>query len=77
MPARLRKTHQEDVRTKIQTSQLINRLSNHGLGKVDLSPTQVQSINILLRKTLPDLQAVQHTGEGGGPIQHGLTVKFV
>jgi hypothetical protein len=62
MPARLRKTHQEDVRTKIQTSQLINRLSDHGLGKLDLSPTQVRSIEVLLKKTLPDLQSIEHSG---------------
>jgi len=54
----MRKTHQDDVRAKIQTSQLINRLTDHALGTVELSATQVRAIEILIRKTLPDLQAV-------------------
>jgi hypothetical protein len=77
MAERLRKTHQDSVRTKIQTSQLINRLTDHALGEVELTPTQVQSINILLKKSLPDLQSIEHTGEDGGPIDHSVTVKFI
>jgi hypothetical protein len=55
---RLRKTHQDDVRTKIQTSQLINRLQDHALGKIVLEPTQIKAIEVLIRKTLPDLSQV-------------------
>jgi hypothetical protein len=58
MAARMRKTHQDDVRAKIQTSQLANRLTDHAFGKVELSPTQVRAIEVLLKKTLPDLQAI-------------------
>lgn len=63
MAKRLRPMHQEDVRAKIQTSQLINRLTDHALGKVDLSTTQVQAIKILIGKTLPDLQAISLDGD--------------
>lgn len=65
MAERMRKTHQDDVRAKIQTSQLINRLTDHALGKVELSPTQVRAIEILIRKTLPDLQAVDLSASDG------------
>jgi len=58
MASRLRKTHQEDVRTKIQTSQLINRLQDHALGKIELEPSQIKAIEVLIRKTLPDLSQV-------------------
>jgi hypothetical protein len=58
MAERLRKTHQDDVRTKIQTSQLINRLQDHALGKIKLEATQIKSIEVLIRKTLPDLSQV-------------------
>lgn len=58
MAERMRKTHQDDVRAKIQTSQLVNRLTDHALGNVELSQSQVRAIEILIRKTLPDLQAV-------------------
>lgn len=55
--------HQDDVRAKIQTSQLVNRLTDHALGTVELSPTQVRAIEILIKKTLPDLSAIDHTAD--------------
>lgn len=65
MPARTTKIRQTDeTRAKIKTSQLINRLHGHAVGGVELSPTQVKAIEILLRKTLPDLSAVDATMTG-------------
>lgn len=69
MAARLRKTHQDDVREKIQASQIINRLQACLDGNVELSSVQMKAAEILLRKTLPDLSSVELGGEGGGPIQ--------
>lgn len=65
MPARLRKTHQEDVRAKIQTSQLINRLHKQALGELELTKNQIDAIKILLGKVLPDLKAMELSGEVG------------
>lgn len=59
MAARKKIRHDENTRLKIQAAQLINRLSDHAQGKVDLSSTQVRSIEILLRKILPDLTDVK------------------
>lgn len=53
---------------KIQTTVLVKRLQDHGLGTLDLKKTQIDAINILLRKTAPDLSTVAHTGDSGGPI---------
>ena len=59
MAARINKLHQDDVRSKIQASQLVNVLQNHALGKSDeLSPTRMKAIEILLRKTIPDLSSI-------------------
>jgi hypothetical protein len=56
MAARTRRIrHDEDTRLKIKVAQLINRLTAHASGEVELSATQVRSIEILLRKALPDL----------------------
>ena len=66
MAARKRKIrHDENTREKIRASQLINRLQDHILGKVDMSATQVSAALGLLRKTLPDLatQQIEHSGE--------------
>lgn len=75
MAARLRKSHQDEVRAKIQASQLINVLQNHALGKVtpespaEMPLSRMKAIEILLRKSIPDLSAVTLTGGEGGPIQ--------
>lgn len=64
MAARTRKIrHDDNTRLKIQTSQLLNRLSSHVFGKIELSATQVRSAEILLRKTIPDLASVEHSGQ--------------
>jgi hypothetical protein len=65
MAARTRKVrHDENTRAKIKASQLINRLSAHVFGKVDMKPTQVTAALGLLKKTIPDLssQAVDLNG---------------
>jgi hypothetical protein len=56
-----RPNHDEKTRQKIQTSQLINRLQDHGLGKIEIEKTQIDAIKILLNKTLPDLSAIALT----------------
>lgn len=69
MAARTRRVRVDgNWREKIRISMLLNRLENHAVGKVDLSPTQIKAIEILLRKSLPDLSAIEHTGRGGGPV---------
>lgn len=71
MPARVRKIrHDEETRKKIQTSQLLNRLHDHIFGNVDISQTQMKAIEILLKKTLPDLSAIQiSTDDSDAPEQ--------
>ncbi len=65
MAARIRKQwHDQEAREKIRTSQLLNRLQNHILGKIDMSPSQVNATLGLLRKTLPDLSAVDMNVKG-------------
>ncbi len=66
----MNKLHQEDVRKKIQASQLINVLQNHALGDSgEISPSRMKAIEILLRKSVADLSAISLTGDGGGPVQ--------
>lgn len=64
MAARINKIrHDENTRAKIQTSQIINRLTDHIHGKVELQTSQVTAALGLLKKTLPDLAAIEHSGE--------------
>src|SRR5215469_5636930 len=57
--------HPDYVREKIRASQLINRLQNHALGllKPELTTSQVRAIEILLRKSIPDLAAAKIKSE--------------
>ena len=52
MAARLRKLHQEDVRRKIQASQIINRLEKHILSDDEMSASQVSAAKLLLDKAI-------------------------
>lgn len=77
MAARLNPQHDALTRDKIRTSQLINRLNAFALEENDpqsdkpvkLSRDQIRAIEILLKKTLPDLTATELTGADGGPVE--------
>lgn len=72
---KIRKFHTDEIRAKIQTSQLINRLTDHALGKIELSPTQVRSIEVLIKKTLPDLSSVDLNASVAGEIVANVVFK--
>lgn len=50
----------EIARDRIKATTLINRLAAHAAGKIEMTPTQVQAAQILLKKVLPDLAAVDN-----------------
>lgn len=65
----MNKLHQEDVRAKIQASQLINVLQKHALGEGgEISPSRMKAIEILLRKSVADLSAVTVSGDSENPL---------
>jgi len=72
MAARLKNYHQDEIRAKIQTSQLINRLENCALGDLELTAQQLKAIEILLKKNLPDLSQLQISGDADSPLEHRL-----
>jgi hypothetical protein len=59
------------TRSKIQTSQLVNRLNAFALDdkeSIRMTSDQVRAALGLLKKTIPDLAVTAHTGEDGGPL---------
>lgn len=62
-------------RKRIQATKLIDRLQDNALGKlkVELSASRLKSIEILLRKTLPDLATVQIVGDENRPVKMEYT----
>jgi hypothetical protein len=62
--------HNEDTRAKIQATQLINRLMQHVMSDAPLmDASQVNAAKTLLGKALPDLAAVQHSGDAEQPLR--------
>ena len=63
----------EDHRAKIQTSNLITRLQKGALGEIEVTREQIKAAEILLKKTLPDLKQIEHTGT----VEGALTVNIL
>lgn len=82
MAARLRKTHQDDVRAKIQTDRLVAYMHAGVFGEkfqgkdIELTTVKVSAIKCLLDKRLPDLSQIQGAGEDGAHKIAG-TIKVV
>lgn len=68
--------HQDDVRAKIQASKLISTLHAAADGEVELTPSRMKAIEILLKKSLPDLSAVEISGDKDNPINVLTKVEF-
>lgn len=76
MAARINKMHSEQVRLKIQASVLIQRLQDHCLGKLEMTPSQIRSAEVLLDRSVPKLSQIQHTGDAENPLAHSVKVTF-
>lgn len=69
MAARLNLRQQEQTRSAIQTSQLINRLQAYALGEIaEIEAGRLKAIEILLRKSLPDLSSITVGGDEDNPV---------
>jgi len=73
MAARKKLTHDTRTREKIRVSQLINHLQNHIDDKCEISATQLKAIEILLRKSLPDLSATHSTDDNSKSFESWLS----
>jgi hypothetical protein len=68
--------HNDDCRAKIKASALINRLNDIALGNVTADSTQVSAAKALLNKVLPDLKAIEHSGDADNPMQAVTQVQW-
>ena len=69
MAARLNPRHTDMVRQKIQASGLIDRLTRHANGDIEMSSTQVRAAEVLLDRSVPKLSQIQHTGDEDNPVR--------
>ncbi len=63
MAARKRTWTPNVVRERIRTGVIVNRLQKFIRGEIEMSAPQVTAALGLLKKAVPDLSAVEHTGE--------------
>jgi len=74
MAARTSKpNHEEKTKRLIQASQLLNRLFSHANGEIEMTQSQVNAAKVVIGKAIPDLKAMEITGEGGGAVILQLT----
>lgn len=74
MAARTEKiNHDEKTKNLIRASQLLNRLTDHANGRVNMTQSQVLAARVVIGKAIPDLKAIEHSGKDGGPLT--VTVK--
>jgi hypothetical protein len=74
---KLRPRHQEDIKKKIQTTQLINRLQNHIDGLIEMTGTQVDAAKFLINKTLSNAPTVTDNSTTiDGELDMSINVRF-
>ena len=80
MAARLSPKCDELTRLKIRTTQLLKRLEAFALSDIDpqtgnpvkMSKEQITAASVLLRKVIPDLANVSHSGDETNPVLHEI-----
>lgn len=60
-------------RVKIKNSNILNALVEHVEGKREMSSTQVTAGIALLKKVMPDLANIQHSGDAQNPVSMIVT----
>ena len=89
MPRGPNKSFPEKGRERIKATLLLEKLQRHALADAEMvdgqvvvpgahfTASQLKAAEILLRKCIPDLKAVEVRGEDGGPIRTRLEIEFV
>jgi hypothetical protein len=67
----------EEHRDKIRKSNIFRHLLDHAEGKREMSQTQVTVALALMKKVLPDLSSVEHTGSDDNPLNVAHTIRLV
>ena len=58
----------ETLRNTISAKEIIEKLQNHCLGKMEMQATQISAAITLLKKVMPDLQGVELSGDPTKPV---------
>lgn len=59
----LTETKLDEMRRRIKTTLLLKKLEDHVLSGKEMKASQIKAATTLLKKTIPDLSAVEHSGD--------------
>ena len=71
MAARKDPRNRDSSNKLISATQLLNRLISHANGEIELTNTQITAAKIVIGKYIPDLKAIELSGDPNRPI--GIT----
>lgn len=78
MAARLNPFNQQEVKNRIQATQLVKRLQDHALGTIEMTATQIDSAKFLLNKRISNAPTdVNIGGQEDNPINAVTKVEIV
>jgi len=78
MPKRVNKPNHDDKTKKlIRASMLLNRLADHAEGKVEMNNSQVNAAKVVIGKSIPDLRAIELTGEEGKAMKFEIIKRVI
>ncbi len=59
----------DEWKEKIRAGVLLDRLSKHANGELDMSSTQIKAAEILLKKVVPDVARTELAGDADAPLE--------
>lgn len=70
MAARKNKVlHDDRTKDRIRASQLLNRLTQFANGEIQMDAAQVNAAKIVIGKVLPDMKAIELSGDENRPVE--------
>lgn len=60
----------ERIRDTVQAGQIVKVLTDHIINGTEIAPSRITAGLGLLKKVIPDLSAMQHSGDKENPIRH-------
>lgn len=69
--------HDDRTKERIRASQLLNRLTQFANGEIEMSAAQVQAARVVIGKIVPDMKAVEISGNPDRPVENMVRVEFI
>lgn len=70
MAARKNPKNRDSSNKLASATQLLNRLISHANGDIELTATQINAAKIVIGKYIPDLKAIEISGNSDKPLVH-------